>query len=189
MKLILATVFVLLSAQTITTAASAGDENTSPVHDAMLEQWSYMLEGSGAWRTPNPDFSGEDNSPNAYEIRFEWGPYRQHVTGTLKGIFDTEDGETSVRYWTFYSWYHPKTEEITLMQIGTNGALGEGTFSIKNGDRQILDQVFYGPDGSTRAVRHETIENSPAEHTVIVFHADEDGEWQKVQEWVWTRIE
>ncbi len=165
--------------------ASAEDEPKSRTEIAMEKQWGAMLKGSGEWRTPNPGFADPKTTPKEYAVRFRWGPYRQDVSGELVGVFETDKGPKEARFWNFYSYHNPVTDEILLVQVNWDGAMGSGPMSVAPDGVETIDQIFYHPDGKMRVERHVTKHVSADAHESDVYERDEKGEWKLVREWTW----
>ncbi len=152
-----------------------------------LEPLVGKLIDGGEWRTPNPD-RADENQPDSFALRYEWGPHRRHMVGELVGIFAERGGEREVRYWTLYMFYNPASREARAMQVGWNGAIADGVAFVDADGRVVIEQTLQAPDGSTSEIRHvETFDASGESYRAEVFGRDADGEWQPMREWLWTR--
>jgi hypothetical protein len=164
----------------------AAQEEKTRTEIAMTKQWGAMLKGSGEWRAPNPDFADPKTTPKEYAVRFRWGPYRQDVVGELVGFFETEKGMKEARFWNFYSYHNPVTDEILLVQVGWDGAMGSGPMSVAGDGTETVDQIFYAADGKMRIVRHVTTHVGADAHNSDVYERDDKGEWKLERKWTWT---
>lgn len=151
----------------------------------------WRLEGSGQWRTPNPDHDPTDpNSPIEFGLNFAWGPHRQHVTGELVGL--TQDGR-SARYQTLYVFLDPMTDTIITQQVAWDGTFGEGrrpapSEALGVGGSETVDIVFRRVDGSAQVVRHVNTLTAPDQEASRVFERGDDGHWELQREWIWTLL-
>ncbi|WP_425410926.1 hypothetical protein [Hyphococcus sp.] len=179
--LVTALAFVLLN------TASAEEEN-SPINALMGD----LVRGE-EWLTPNPDYEPGGQQPKDWGVRYRWGPYKQHVTGELFGVFlpsdDSSGGETrEVQYWTLYAFYNPVTKMGSALQVNWTGSFADGDMYLDDTGRLVMDQTFFGVDGSAKEVRHLFVMDESGEsHSADVYEKNESGEWVKMRDWVWTR--
>lgn len=165
------------------------EESVEPTSPAKaLEALMGDLVRGGEWRTPNPDYKEGENAPTHYSLRYSWGPYKQHVAGELLGVFETQEGEKLVRFWSLYTFYNPVTGEAAAHQIGWNGSIGSGVI-FRDGENHVnVEQRFFGIDGSLKDVRHvETMNAARDQFLSDVYEKNEEGEWTEARDWVWTR--
>lgn len=169
------------------TAQSDGDDAPEAPKAALEKLHGDVVRG-GEWRTPNPDYKAGEEAPTHYVLRYNWGPYKQHITGELGGIYQTEKGEKEIRYWTMYTFYNPITRVAEASQIGWNGSIGIGPMHRNIDGNLQIDQVFYGVDGSKKDVRHiEKVDKSGDWFVSSVFEKDAADNWVKGRDWIWTK--
>jgi hypothetical protein len=151
----------------------------------------HRLEGSGEWRTPNPDYNEADpDSPSEYGVNFHWGPGRAHVEGELVGI--TADGRQAY-YWTILIVHNPVTDRVITQQIGSDGAYGVGDSptraeALRPGEVETVDMMFHGANGQVRYVRHESVFPEPGLEQTNVYERDATGAWVRQRAWTWRRV-
>lgn len=162
-------------------------EPTSATHEKLSALFGALIDG-GEWRTPNPNYEVGSAAPNEFILRYRWGPNEQHMVGQLLGRFEGAGGSGERLFWSLYAIHNPVTDRVQISQIGVNGALAEGHIEIGDDGKHIIEQTLYGPDGSTKELRHEeTFAPGGESYTSDVFERDENGGWRKVRDWVWTR--
>lgn len=169
-------------------SSTAGAQGTaSTTSDKLTEFFGVLIDG-GEWRTPNPNHEAGSSAPTEFILRYRWGPYEQHMVGELLGHFAHAGGSQERLFWTLYAIHNPVTDEVQVSQIGANGALAEGRIETSDDGKHIIEQTLYGPDGSTKELRHEeTFAEDRKSYTSYVFERNENGEWVKVRDWIWTR--
>ena len=154
----------------------------------------HWLQGSGEWRTPNPDYD-----PNAaprtagwikeYSVIWRWAEFDQHLVGELSGI--TPAGER-IKFWHMFHFYNPATKEVIFQQVGRGGAFIAGTERLRTkptpyGAPDTLDTDMFLPSGDHKKTRHETIFVDADTQRSDAFEQDDNGEWKLTRQWVWTR--
>lgn len=181
---------VLVAAFLVLSATGATPATETSRTQAMLERyWGAMLEG-GEWRTPNPGFSDPETTPREFALRWRWGPHHQHIQGDLLGIFDREDGDAEVLYWTLYLMHNPVTDEVTALQVGWDGSIATGPVSLTADGHVVLNQLLYNADGTVKAIRHQEImEEDGNRYRSNVFERGDGGDWVLKREWTWVRKE
>ena len=179
---------LLVAAVCLTLAASAAaEESSSATHTKLAALFGALIDG-GEWRTPNPNYETGSPAPSEFILRYRWGPHEQHMVGQLLGHFETAEGSEERLFWSLYAIHNPVTDDVQVSQIGANGALAEGRIEMSDDGKHIIEQTLYGPDGSTKELRHEETFASDGESYISdVFERDESGGWRKVRDWVWTR--
>ena len=178
---------VLVLALALFGLAHADEAPTTRTQQTLTELFGRLIDG-GEWRTPNPNHDGTASSPSAFVLRYRWGPHRQHMIGELLGAFEDANGERETLYWSLYAIHNPVTDDVLVSQIGANGALASGRIVEAADGKHVIEQILFGPDGSMRAVRHEeTFAADGKSYTSDVFERDENGAWEEVRNWVWTR--
>ena len=140
----------------------------------------------GEWRSSNPDYEPGSDQPAEYGLRYDWGPYKQHMTGELLGIYPSDEGEKEILYWTLYAFWNPVTKVVTALQINWNGSTGDGTMSLGENGEVIIEQIFFGIDGSETHMRHvEFMAPDKQSFLSVVHEKDDKGEWVLKDEWTW----
>ena len=110
------------------------------------------------------------------------------MVGKLLGVFDGDGSERETLFWSLYAIHNPVTDDVHVSQIGSNGALARGRIVKVTDGKHVIEQIFYGPDGSMRAIRHEeTFAADGESYTSDVFERGENGAWEHVRNWVWVR--
>lgn len=149
----------------------------------------HWFEGSGDWRTPNPDYDAENGGDPIveYSVIWAWDDLRQSMHGELAGL--RADG-SRIRLWDLYAFYNPVAREVLYLQIGRGGAYIEGRSPVREaplevGETESLVTTMYRPDGSRVTARHDNVFYGDGTHFAEVFVL-ENGEWQPARRWHWT---
>ena len=168
-------------------SVGAADDSSSATHNKLNALFGALIDG-GEWRTPNPNYEAGSPTPSEFILRYRWGPHEQHMVGQLLGHFETTEGTEERLFWSLYAIHNPVTDDVSVSQIGANGALAEGRIEMSDDGKHIIEQTLYGPDGSTKELRHEEAFADDGEsYSSDVFERDESDGWRKVREWTWTR--
>jgi len=166
--------------------AFGADESPKP--ESRLEEVVGVLVDGGEWRTPNPEYAGGVNQPSHFALRYRWGPGRTQAISELVGIFPNSP-ETPV-YWTIYTYLNPATGAVEVLQIGAGGAVAKGHMTIGAEGQRLVEQSFTTPDGNSRDVRHvEVFDPSGEEFRSEVFERDGRGNWTRMRDWTWMRVD
>ena len=177
----------LLLVTAVMSAALADNRHPLQVH---MDPW---LQGSGDWRTPNPDYQppagpgDPDNGIREFAVRWAWDDADKSAKGELLGL--RTDG-SSQKFWSLFAFYNPVTKEVTYIQTGAGGAFITGKVAAREqplsaGEKDVLDTTDYWPNGTVRESRHENTFDGGT-HTSIVFERSEAGGWQQKAVWEWT---
>lgn len=171
-------------------AADTGDAESHPLRIHM-SQW---LQGSGQWRSPNPDYdpsySGQPAlaSIRQFGINWTWDPVLEYLSGEIIAILDDR---TELPSSAMFAFYNPVTERVTFNQIGRNGSFTSAEDPVRRerlefGEVERFDAVEYLPNGQVKLTRHENVFHGDGTHTSTVLERDESGRWQPVAKWTWT---
>ena len=149
----------------------------------------HWFEGSGDWRTPNPDHDAADGNDGVveYSVTWAWDEFRQSMRGELVGLHP--DGSRTT-FWDLYAFYNPVTRDVLYLQIGRNGAYIEGRSPVREqplefGETESLVTTMFQPDGSRITTRHDNVFHEDGTHSADVYQL-EDGKWRLVRTWHWT---
>lgn len=149
---------------------------------------AFLLEGSGQWRSPNPDYEeGNEFRPVQYGVNWRWADDGQHLIGEVTGIY--ESGRVA-RYHTMYAFLNPVTDRVVTQQVSWDGTFTAGeqvlrTDPMQAGDVVNVDMIEYAADGQAKITRHRGEFIDARTHRMDVYERDETGEWSLVREWVW----
>ncbi len=180
-------IFAVFSAGQVAANPNSAAEKPETPTVALEKLLGEVIRG-GEWRTPNPDYKPGENAPTHYSTRYSWGPYKQHVTGELVGIFKTDEGEKEIRFWTLYAFYNPVIRKAEAYQIGWNGSIATGSM-YRNADGNLqIEQTFFGVDGSEKDMKHEEkMDKSGDWFMSDVFEKNAAGNWVEARDWIWTK--
>ncbi len=177
-------VFLIVSSCVLGTTAHAQELPENPLASHM----AHMMEGSGDWRTPNPDHDPKNKkSPVEFSVQWKWGPNKKHIVGELTGVF--ENG-TTAQYQSMYTIYNPVTQRVIMQQVGWNGTYMLGDASVRMvplsiGDSENVDMTAYAPDGTAKHTRHKATIVDRNTHQIDLYEKDENGVWLLKREWTW----
>ena len=159
---------------------NAQDTLTHPIPQWLLDDWAIQTQGSGIWITDNSAYKSDNEPYEAYGIQWEWGLGKKSLKGRLYCILDSKNVGT---VWQFLSFWDPLAGQARLIQIGSDGTLGEGTlWQLEGGGSKSL-QTFASPDGGTFTSGHQEWMENGERHTQS-FHVV-DGVWTKRRLYIW----
>lgn len=172
----------------LTGAANAESPALHPLQIHM-QQW---LQGSGQWRSPNPNYdAGRSGGFKEYGINWTWHPARKYMAGEITGV--TPDG-AQTRFWSMYAFYNPVTQRVSFQQIGRDGTLVTADDAVRAepleyGETERLETTEYSATGETKLTRHDNVFREDGTHTSSVYERDESGVWALTAQWKWTLVE
>lgn len=162
------------------TVSSAQHPDTHPIPDWLIEKWKTQTHQGGIWITDNSRYRSEQEPYDAYGIQWEYGLGKKHLKGRLYCIKSDKDVGT---IWDFTEFWDPREGVVRIVQIGSNGMLGQGTM-WKETDGSIKEQQqFVGPDGGSFVSGHHSWMEDGAHHTQS-FNIIDD-QWEKRRYYVW----
>ena len=155
-----------------------------PIPQWLLDNWESRARGSGTWITDNAKYRSETEPYDAYGMQWEYGLGKKHLKGRLYAIQDNEDVGT---IWNFTEFWSPASNEVRIVQLGSDGTVGQGTLWQMENGRIKERQTFVSPNGNSFETGHEAWMENGAQHTQSFTIVNE--EWQKRRFYSWNRKE
>jgi hypothetical protein len=177
---VLALILVLLTAACATPARAQQATHTMP--DWWIAHADFMSRGSGVWVAPNPANDADPSQPDAFAMEWRAANNGHVLIGRLYGI---EAGEPLPDFWTFREFWHPGEQRVVLEQWGGPGVYGTGTTTME-GNRAIVEQTFWLPDGRDWKEGHRTVEDGDT-YVTDQFDIDAEGNWTPNGTYTWRR--
>lgn len=142
--------------------------------------WAKRTAETGRWITANTEYKSEQEPYDAYGLQWEYGLGKNHLKGRL---FCMNDGKEVGTLWTFTEFWDPATEKVRVLQIGSDGTVGQGTIWLEEDGKIKEQQVFTSPNRSSFESGHLTWMENGAQH--IQSYTIKDGEWKKRRFYIW----
>ena len=122
---------------------------------AQIPEWyqAEMERKVGTWVANNNEYMSEQETDNAYALRWEWGVGKTSLIGTLYGM---HEGVTTNEYWQFLEFWDSEKEKVRVIQISGTGVVGEGYIEPVSTGKTKLLQTFKTPTGQTYQEGHRT---------------------------------
>lgn len=172
--------------------AGTANAETPVLHPLQIhmQQW---LQGSGQWRSPNPNYDASGSAGSGfreYGINWSWEPERKYMSGEITGV--KPDG-TQARFWTLFAFYNPVTRQVLFQQIGRDGTLITGedpvrTEPLRYGETERFETIEYSTNGQIKLTRHDNVFQDDGTHTSMVYERDESGAWALIAQWKWVLL-
>lgn len=153
-----------------------------PMPKWLLEDWENRTKDKGIWIADNAAYKSEQEPFDAYGLKWELGLGGKHLKGRLYCIKAGNDIGT---VWQFTEYWNPEKGKVEIMQIGSDGTLGQGEIWLEKSGKQKEQQIFTSPGGSTFEVGHLAWMENDEQHTQSYNIID--GEWQKRRYYIWKR--
>ena len=149
------------------------------------EHMSFLTEGGGRFVADNELHESPAEPFDAYGMEWTYGIGEMSVTGRLFGL---KEGRELGTFWEFRTYFDPDSRRVRVLQFGADGTVGDGWLAPAEGSEAgalAAEQTFSSPDGTTREVRHESVDADDV-HTTTSFQRT-DGEWVRDRGYVWLR--
>ena len=154
------------------------------IPDWVQQIWHQHTQGSGIWITDNSSYRSDQEPYDAYGMQWEWGIGKSSIKGRLYCIRDGMDVGT---VWQFLNFWDPESQSEQMIQIGSNGTVGKGNFSLQaNGSTKSVEH-FITPDGNSFEAGHHSWFEEGQFHTQS--YDIRKGQWTKRRKYVWKRQE
>lgn len=151
-----------------------------PIPQWLLDDWAARTRDGGNWVTDNADFKSENEPFDAYGILWEYGLGEKHLRGRLYGI---RDGQEIGTFWQFLEFWDPAAGEARIVQIASDGTVGQGRIWRQDDGSLKEQQTFTSPDGGSFESGHHSWMEDGTHHTQS-FRIVE-GEWVKNRLYKW----
>ncbi|MCB9296955.1 MAG: hypothetical protein H6559_28120 [Lewinellaceae bacterium] len=152
----------------------------APIPQWLLDDWAARTAGTGTWITDNSAYKNENEPFDAYGLQWAYGIGKKHLNGRLYCI---RDGKDIGAVWQFLEFWDPAAGEARIVQIGSDGTVGQGkAWRLDDGSVKV-QQVFTSPGGGAFGSGHHSWMEGGAHHTQSF--AIEEGKWVKRRYCVW----
>ena len=95
----------------------------APIPQWLLDDWAARTAGTGTWITDNSAYKNENEPFDAYGLQWAYGIGKKHLNGRLYCI---RDGKDIGAVWQFLEFWDPAAGEARIVQIGSDGTVGQG---------------------------------------------------------------
>lgn len=159
---------------------------TVPAAGQAVPDWvaRAMQEQVGTWVASNTDYMSEAETDDAYGQEWTWGVGRHSLVGRLYGL---RGGEETGHYWDFRMYWDPQERALKLVQYGSSGVFGIGSFTRVTEVESEVVQWFTRPDGSGWRGGHRT-EHASDRHVGSSYTISDDGAWTLNRTYTWERV-
>jgi hypothetical protein len=158
-------------------------QSANPIPQWLKEDWTERSANDGTWETDNSLYKNEQETFDAYGLQWKLGLGGNHLTGRLYCIREGNDVGT---VWNFTEFWDPLTKQIKIVQIGSDGTVGQGTKWLE-ADHSIKEQqLFSSPDGGSFETGHRAWMENGDFHTQS-FNIN-NGQWISQRKYIWKRV-
>lgn len=155
-----------------------------PIPQWVLDQWAMHTEGTGVWIADNSAYQSAQEPYDAYGMAWEWGLGKKNLKGRL---FCMKEGKDVGTVWQFLTYWDPNTQAQQMVQIGSDGTLGQGKMTRQEDGSTKSREKFISPSGGAFESGHHTWFDEVGMHTESYNIVN--GEWSKRRYYVWKRQE
>ena len=164
---------------------------SSPQHDQvrpaahhipnwLLDGWAARTQDTGTWITDNSAYKSDNETFDAYGLQWEYGLGKKHLKGRLYCI---RDGQDIGSVWQFLEFWDPAAGEARIIQIGSDGMVGQGRIWRLDDGSIKEQQTFTSPDGGAFDSGHHSWMEDGKYHTQSF--SIEDEQWGKQRYYIW----
>ncbi|MBT8266875.1 MAG: hypothetical protein KJO41_05625 [Bacteroidia bacterium] len=136
----------------------------------------------GTWIADNSNYMSEQETDDAYAIRWTYGLDNTTLIGHLFGM---KDGVKTSVYWQFFQFWDPENKQVRVIQMNTYGTKGEGLVKYIDEQHSQLTQVYVNPDGSRFETGHKT--ELYANKEISRSYEIKDGKWIEGRHYIWIK--
>jgi len=160
--------------------STLGQSFSSPIPQWVLENWEIRTASSGIWIAENERYKSTDEPYDAYAIHWQYGVGNKHLKGRLYCI---KEGEEVGSIWQFIEYWNPKENKLKIIQIGSDGTLGQGEILRTEDGKMKEFQSFVTPSGSGYSSGHLAWMENGLNHTQSFIV--KGGKWTKARLYKW----
>ena len=154
--------------------------NPAAIPQWLLGDWAARTRGTGTWITDNSAHKSDNEPFDAYGLQWEYGLGKKHLKGRL---YCLRDGQDVGAVWQFLEFWDPAAGEARIVQIGSDGTVGQGRI-WRLADGSVKEQqTFTSPEGGSFESAHHSWMKAGEHHTQSF--SIEGGEWVKRRHYVW----
>ncbi|MCB0547911.1 MAG: hypothetical protein KDD19_10020 [Phaeodactylibacter sp.] len=178
-------ILVLLLPIYFTFALPAQESNPAgppgaPIPQWLLDNWATRTQDRGTWITDNSAYKSDDEPFDAYGLQWEYGLGKKHLKGRLYCI---REGKDAGAVWQFLEFWDPAAAEARIVQIGSDGTLGQGRIWRLDDGSVKEQQTFTSPGGGSFESGHHIWMGNGENHTQSF--SIKDGEWIRRRYYIW----
>ncbi len=152
------------------------------IPDWFIEHMSYSI---GQWVTSNSDYKNEDEPYDQYLIEWIWGIGKKSTVGRLSGLIN---GQSVSDLWEYRQYWDPDSAKPVILQFGKSGMIGKGELNKLENEDLELQQVFTNVNKNKEVVGHRITKIDSSNYVGASFVVVENNKWEKIREYVWTKI-
>lgn len=157
---------------------SANAQQSIP--DWVRNDWDQRTQKTGTWIADNTPHQSAEEPFEAFGMKWSYAPGKQYMKGQL---FAVKDGVHTSPMWVFTEYWDAVDQELKVIQIGSNGAVGQGTIKKESDGRLREQQLFHAPQGLTFETGHLVWIENGVQHTESFVI--KNGEWKKNRYYQW----
>ncbi len=173
---------VLLLTFLLTSICTMGSAQSSEIPEWLKKDWALRTQGNGTWIADNAKFKNKQEPYDAYGLQWTYGLGKNHVKGRM---FNIVNGQSVGSTWNFLEYWDPKSKEVKVVQIGSDGTVGHGKIWREKEGRMKEQQSFSSPAGVSFETGHLLWIEEGAQHTQSFLITN--GEWNKSRSYVWKK--
>jgi len=149
---------------------------------AQIPEWyqAEMERMIGTWVANNNEYMSEEETDNAYALRWDWGAGKKSIIGRLYGM---KDGVQTKDYWQFVQFWDSEAQKGRVIQISANGVVGEGYLEPVSEGKTKLEQTFTPSDGAIYSEGHRT--KIFPDHEVLTTYKIIQDRWVEDRSYTW----
>ncbi|WP_316929927.1 VOC family protein [Aquimarina macrocephali] len=140
-----------------------------------------MEQSIGSWITDNETYKSKNEPFDQYGMDWEWGIGKQSITGKLYGLIN---GKKQGTFWEFRQYWDFFKSQGIVAQYGSDGTVGIGPMTQKEGNQTEMIQEFISPNGSKNVHRHLS-SLKEGELITTSFDIQSDKTWKKRRSYIW----
>jgi hypothetical protein len=146
----------------------------------VIDHWAAHTAGDGVWQADNSAHKNEQEPFDAYGMKWEWGIGKKSLKGRLYCIQEGKDVGT---VWEFLNYWDPNTQNHRMVQLGSDGTLGQGEITLQEDGTTRSAEQFKSPAGGGFEVGHHIWFEAGEMYTQSYNIAE--GEWTKRRLYIW----
>lgn len=156
------------------------DPSGQPIPEWLTEKWAEQTQNNGTWLADNSKYQSVQEPFDAYGIQWEYGLGKKHLRGRLYAL---KDGKEVGTIWSFTEFWDPRDAVVRIVQLGSDGTLGQGTLWREADGSTKEQQLFVSPQGPFFETGHHAWMENGAQHTRSYRIAD--GKWEEHRHYIW----
>lgn len=159
-------------------------DDGAPIPAWYLEHVEFLTRDGGRWVADNSEYRNEQSNADFFVVEFHPSFEGSSMTGRL---YARVDGQDTIDFWEFRSYWDPMAGLAILMQVGWDGALGIGITLMDSEGVFRTDQAFGAPGQTDRREGHVFTVIDADTHQTESFEIGADGGWTPQRTYRWFR--